>query len=167
MSTTLATTITVNIGATFTNSLDLASPVGTLAHRFSDSLANGTSANQSDLIFWDTRSLAATSENLDLAGSLTDAFGNTLTFADITCLYIENNNTTAGQDLLVGGAASAQFVNWVADASDIVKVRANGILLLWAPMDGYAVTATTADLLKIDAGANTVSYDIILVGTSA
>lgn len=41
-------------------------------------LASGTSASQADLVWSDTRSLTATSENLDLAGSLTGALGTTV-----------------------------------------------------------------------------------------
>jgi hypothetical protein len=43
-------------------------------------LANGTGANQANQLFHDQRSLAAgASENLDLAGSLIDAFGRVIT----------------------------------------------------------------------------------------
>jgi len=167
MATSLTTNLRVSLACTHTNGLDLATATNNLTKLFTDSLANGTASDQSDVLFHDTRSLAATSEDLDLAGSLTDAFGSTVTFADVTGIFIQNNNTTAGHDLAIGGAAANQFINWVSDASDEIVVRAGGCLLLWAPKDGYAVTAATGDLLKIDAGANTVSYDIVLVGTSS
>jgi len=48
-----------------------------------------------------------------------------------------------------------------------VNVGPDGYLLVWSPIDGYAVTATSADILQIDPGANTIAYDIVIIGTSA
>jgi len=129
-------------------------------------LASGTSASQADLVWSDTRTLAATSENLDLAGSLSGALGTTVTFAKVSGIIIRNNTATAAAKLLVGGAASNQFINWVANSSDILQIGPSGILFLTSPVDGYAVTAATGDILKIDSGAATISYSIVIWGRS-
>jgi len=133
-------------------------------------IASGTGANQADMIWHDQRTLAAsTSEELDLAGSLTDTFGTTLTFARIKGLivYAASDN---GALIQVGGAAANGFVNWVASATDILQVRAGGTFSLMAPdATAYAVTAGTGDLLKInntDGGAG-ATYDIYIIGASA
>ena len=125
-------------------------------------LAAGTGDNQVNLAWSDRRSLAATSEDLDLSGGLTGAFGDTLTFSKVKVIVIRNNDDT--DNLTVGGAAANQFASWVADASDKVVIAPEGYLVLVAPLDGYAVTAGTADLLKVDAGAATISYDIAVIG---
>lgn len=130
-------------------------------------LTDGTTANKADLMFTDTRTTAT--ESLDLAGSLADIYGNTITFARIKLIMIKaaSANTV---DIHVGGAATNQFVNWVADASDKVVVKPGGCFLLFAPdATAYAVTAGTGDDLKIAAsdGTTSISYDIALIGASA
>jgi hypothetical protein len=133
-------------------------------------VANGTGANQADLIWHDQRTLSSgANEELDLAGSLVDAFGTTLTFARIKAIviYAASDN---GALIQVGGAASNGFINWVADSTDIINVRAGGTFALIAPdATAYAVTAGTGDLLKItnSDGAAAATYDIYLIGASA
>jgi hypothetical protein len=131
---------------------------------------SGVGADQADRLFTDTRTLAAsTSESLDLAGVLTDAFGALITFSRINALIIAAAAANTN-NVLVGGAAANQFINWVGDPTDIVTVRPGGLLMLVArDTTGYAVTAATGDLLKINnSGAGTsVTYDVIALGRSA
>ena len=132
-------------------------------------VANGTGADQADLVFRDQRTLAATTgEDLDLAGSLTDSFGTTITFARVKMLYVASAAAN-GDTIAVGGAAANQFINWVANATDIVNVSPGGAFMLFAPgATGYAVTAGTGDLLKIyNAHSAEGTYDIVIVGASA
>ena len=133
-------------------------------------ITSGTGANQADLIFHDQRTLAAsTSEELDLAGSLTDSFGTTLTFARIKAVVVYAATANAGL-IQVGGAAANGFINWVASATDIIQVRAGGTFAIIAPdATAYAVTAGTGDLLKINNtdGAGAGVYDIYIIGASA
>ena len=164
---TLATDIRFSLTAEYVDSVDLNPGRGTLPVTVEAALATGTGANQADLLWWDTRTLAAASEDLDLAASLVDVFDNVLTFVEIVGIYIRNQSTTTTEILAVGGAAGNQFINWVANSSDIINIGPDGFFFLWSPIDGYAVTATTGDLLKIDAGADTITYDIILIGRSA
>jgi hypothetical protein len=181
MSKSLATALSLTLNGTYTNSNDLSGGVDvtdSLVKSITDSLATGTGAAQADRLYRATRTLAATTgEDLDLAGSLTDAFGATLTFARVKGILIKLNTTTAGYTLQVGGSASVtgatatsnQFINWVASATDIINVRGGGFLLLWSnDATGYAVTASTGDLLKIyNPNAASITYDIILIGASA
>ena len=167
MATTLATTLTLLLRGNYNKEFDLQDASNNLALNVGDTLATGTGANQADVLWHDTRTLTATSEDLDLAGSLTDAFGDTVTFVKVKGILIHNKSTTATEILAVGGAASNQLINWVANNSDIVNIGPDGVLLLWSPVDGYAVTASTGDLLKIDSGSDTITYDIVIIGTSA
>jgi hypothetical protein len=164
---TLAVDLAVKLDLKYVDSDDMNEKRGDFLWQVIDALTSGTGSDQSDLLFWDTRTLTATSENLDLAGSLSDVFDNTLTFVKIKAIVIQNTSTTATENLAVGGAASNQFINWVANSSDIVNIGPSGIFVLWSPIDGYAVTAATGDLLKIDAGSDTITYKIVLIGTSA
>ena len=133
-------------------------------------VASGTVASSMDLLYSATRTLAASaSEDLDLSGALVDTLGNTCVFADVRmiCVVASSANTN---NVLVGGAASNQFINWVGNSSDIVVVKPGGMLFLYTPTDpGYAVTAGSGDLLKIaNSGAGTgVTFDIYIGGASA
>lgn len=131
-------------------------------------LLNGTGADQASQAFSDERSLAAsTSESLDLAGSLVDAFGNTITFTKIKVMLVMADAAN-GDNIEVGGAATNAFASFLGDASDVVIVPPGGLILITAPdANGFAVTAATGDLLKInnaDSGA-AGTYTIVLIGT--
>jgi hypothetical protein len=161
------TVLQVDIKATEARADDLGNAEKIHAFVKSLTMATGTSASQSDKVWSDRRSLAATTEELDLAAGLTGALGDSLTFAKVTLIAIHNRNTTAGEVLTLGGAAANGFETMFGAAGDKIKIGPNGWLILFSPVDGFAVTADTADLLKLDAGAATISYDIIIVGRSA
>ncbi len=150
----------------------MSNPQDLLAFRKDFGFANGTGANQADKR-WSSagRSLAGTTaEALDLAGSLLDYRGNVITFARIRGIAIFNNAAIGAANLIqVGGQATNQFINWVANSSDIVNVRPQGLLLLIAPdATAYAVTAGTGDLLRVaNSEVGTITYDIALLGASA
>jgi hypothetical protein len=133
-------------------------------------LASGTAAGQADLLFSDTRTIVASgTDPLDLAGSLTDALGTTLSFARIKGLIVA---AAAGNvnDVVIGGAASNGFVSWVGDPTDKIKVKPGGLLVLMSPgATSYPVTAATADQLLIanSGGTTSVTYDVVIIGASA
>jgi hypothetical protein len=160
--------ISVSITGTQTNPLDL----GTATLPFSDSLlialTNGTGASMADKVFTDTRTLAASAtEDLDLAGVLTDAFGATITFAKIKAIYIEaavgNTNDVQIQ------RATANGVPLFMAALDGLPVKPGGCFLWACPGTGVTVTAATGDLFTItnSGGTTGVTYDVIIIGTSA
>ena len=162
------TKISVSLEAIETGTADLGTP--RLVHALTNVLdmVTGTGSSQSDLVWSDTRSLAATSESIDLAVTLTSQLtGAVVTFAKVKAILIRNNTATTLHKLIVGGAAANQFINWVGDATDKIHVGPSGVFLLTSPVDGFAVTAATGDILKIDSGALTISYTIVIIGTSA
>lgn len=169
----MADTLTVSMRPTLTwthvNDLDISDPTDSGVVNTLYSLANGTGANQADLIWHDQRSLDNTSETLDVAGGLTDGFGATVTFARIKLIYVKNNGTDSTLD--VGGAAANQFATPFAAADNEIVIRPGGWIILYAPgATAYAVTAGTGDNLKIQRNSSDASvqtYDIILIGASA
>lgn len=166
----LTSRIGVELTALLTGTADFGPPSSDVRKARSFPLANGTGANQADKLFADRRTLAASgSESLDLAGSLADNLGATVTFARVRALMIEASSSNTN-NVVVGGAASNAFVNWVSDATDKVVIRPGGLLLLVAPgATGYAVTAATGDLLQVanSGGTTGVTYDITIIGASA
>ena len=171
MANALTGNITFKMAWDFVNGLDLSDTTDDLDISWGTTVANGTGKDQCDLIFHDQRTLAATSEDFDLTGTEVQAFGGaplTVDFVKVKGLFIHNTSTTAGENLSIGGAAGTQFVDWVGNANDEVVIGPDGIFALWNPSAaGYAVGAGATDLLKIDSGAATIVYDIVVVGTTA
>lgn len=170
MAATLTTKITGSLTATYKNDLDLASRDIVHVMSLGLTLASGTGSGQANMAWSDTRTLAAsTTEDLDLAGALTDGTGATLTFARVKVIAVKAA-TANTNNVLVGGAAATQFVGWVSDATDKVVVRPGGLLLLYAPdATAYPLTGGASDFLRIgNSGAGTgVDYSIVLIGSSA
>lgn len=156
----------------YTAQLDLAIGRVPLLKDYLSSLTSGTAAGQADKVWHDQRTLAAAAnEDLDLNGAgLTDAFGAALAFVRIKGLIVAAAAANPNP-ITVGGAATNGFVSWTGAATDKVSVRPGAVLALFAGQadaTGYAVTAATADLLRITAGAGgNHTYDVIVVGASA
>lgn len=165
----LSTSITLKSTSTLTSDLDVQTRRSTAAVSAGVGLKSGTGAGQADLVWSDTRTLAASAtEDLDLAGSLTDAFGATLTFARVKEVTI----TAAGgntNNVVAGNATSNGFVGpW--GATGTVSVRPGGFSsCCCSDATGWVVTAGTGDLLKVaNSGSGTsVTYTIKIVGCSA
>lgn len=165
MTTALSATIEARIKAKLTNAGDLSDEASTINELFSLALADGTGTGKANAIWSDTRTIAASSsENLDLAGVLADAFGNALTFTKVKAIMVKAAAANTN-DVHVGGAASNGFTAPFADATDIAKVKPGGVFL-WVYPAGATVTASTGDILKManSSSGTGVTYDIIIVG---
>src|SRR5688572_5224082 len=113
-----------------TNVLDLATATVPFSFTTTYTFTDGAGANQINQIWSDTRTInASSSETLDLAGSLTNSFGATVTFARVKGIYIKAASGNSN-NVHVGGNGANDFINWVANASDIIVVRPNGVFLL-------------------------------------
>lgn len=165
MAATLVGRITIQADINYSSDLDFQSIKAPLSRSVAIAFTSGTGSGQASKLFSDQRSLSSGgTENLDLAGSLADAFGTTITFATVKGIIIEAA-TTNTVDVTFGGAASAQFVGPLGSVTDTIAVRPGGVILLVAPQTGWTVTATTADLLKVLAGAAASTYNITIIGT--
>lgn len=169
MPTTLKTIVTAQIETTFKNLLDLSSPTDNLTETAKIQLANGTGANSADLCFHDQRTLAASAnEDLDLAGSLAGPFGASQVFVELRAIMIKaaSGNTN---NVRVTRPASNGVPLFLA-ASDGIDVPPGGVFLWSCPADGkVTVTASTGDLINIanSSSGTSVTYDVVIVGTSA
>lgn len=168
MATTFTGSLKITAGGTLAKDTDLATLTQVLNYSQTYTLTNGTSANQANMMWADTRTLTASStEDLDVAGGLTNAFGDTVTFTRLKgiIVFAAAANTN---NVLVGGDGTAAIASLTSNVNDIIVVRPGGFIALVAPdATGYAVTATTADILQVanSAGSTSVTYDIILIGT--
>lgn len=133
-----------------------------------DVLENGVVIDTADKIWYDRRTVNdGANDDLDLAGGITDAFGNALTLVKVKAICVTNRNTTAAENLVIGGGSNP-LVNWVSAGGNAVVVRPGGVFLLWNPsLAGYGVTATTGDILRLSGSGGNITYDIAIVGTSS
>ncbi len=154
----MATTLTINnfkasLGFSYINS----TTYGTNAEAngvfsYSESLTNGTGAAKAQKLYASQITIAGgATTSIDLSGSLTDQFGNALVFTKVKIIYIQLDDSVTPQasSISVGGNAAAVAACF-GNANDKVVILAGGIFLLGNnSANGYAVTATTADILDI------------------
>lgn len=130
--------------------------------------SEGTSTDQADRIYDTNGTLAASGTlDIDLSGSLADRIGNTVVFAKIKRIMVLNKTSTTGINLQVGAGSNPFITIWIA-TGDGIKVGPSGVFVWDSPVDGFAVTAGTGDILRLTnlSGAVSCDYRIIIVGTS-
>ena len=161
----LTSKIVLNVGTTYTGSSGLGTSIETLNLDYSIDLASGSGANQANVIYSASRSLADdVNEVLDLyaSGTLTDSFGTALTMTRLKTLILYNTSTDAS--LLVGGGTTP--VALFADASDIVTLPPGGKFMMSAP-DATGILLSTNKNLKLahnGTGTSALVYKIIAIG---
>jgi len=166
----LSTELYLKLTATLTGTADLATPSFPLSLANFTTLTSGTGVGAADMMWTDTRQLAASgTEDLDLAGSLSPHIGTgTLTFARIKLIYVHAAAANTN-DVQVTRPASNGVPLFLA-AGDGIAVKPDGKFIWVAPnAAGVAVTASTGDLLTFtnSAGSTTVDYNIVIIGASA
>lgn len=136
---------------------------------FVKAITNGTGANQADLLFADTRTIAASgSEDLDLAGSLADVFGATITMVEVLAILItaDAGNTN---NVVIGDSSAP--VPLFGGTNPTLAIKPGGMFMIVAPNAAgqFAVGAGSTDKLKVanSGGTTGVTYSIIVVGRSA
>lgn len=167
----VTSTLSMSASVLQTKALDLTAAEDSLAFRRAVQLTDGTTAGKADRVFHDRRTLAASaSEDLDLAGGLTDAFGQALTFVRVKGLFIAAAAANTN-NVVIGNAASNAWAALLG-AAGTVTLRPGaclGVMTGQTDPTAYAVTAGTGDQLKVanSAGGTGVTYDVVIVGTSA
>ena len=165
----LTSSVLTKVVANQTSALDLGAGTYPLNFIFKTNMANGTGTSQSDLLFSDQRTITASStEDIDLAGDLSDAFGNTMTFVKVKAIII-TAATANTNNVTVSPATSNGFNGPFNAAADLIAIPPGGSFIVTAPVSGWTVTAATGDLLTIanSAAGTSVIYDIVIIGTSA
>lgn len=169
MATTLKTIVTAQIEATYKNVLDLGVPTDAFLKKVKIELTEGTGASLADRMFHDQRTLTASAtEDLDLAGVLANPFGSTLTFVELRAILISASSANTNNVNVTRPASNG--VPLFLAASDGIAVPPGGVFMWSCPADGkVTVTASTGDLLTItnSAGSTSVTYDVVIIGTSA
>jgi hypothetical protein len=161
--------IKFSLAAVLNSALDLQTRSSNVSTTYSKQFTNGAGANQADRVWTDQRTVAASAtDTIDLAGSLSDAFGAALSFARVKAILVQAATGNSNNVNVVRPASNG--VPLFLAAGDGVPVKPGG-LWLWVAPDaaGVAVTAGTGDLLDfVNSGAGSpVTYDVVIIGASA
>ena len=158
------------------SALDLVNVLASINLTAGTAFDNGVAAGQVDKMFSDTRTLAASaSEDLDLTGTLVDAFGATITMARVKGLLIRaaaanTNNVVVGAN--VAANAWGTLFGPTGASGGTVTLRPGAFFVVGcgsADATGWTITAGTGDLLHVtnSAGGTSVTYDVVVIGCSS
>lgn len=153
------------LSADMTLAPDLGTAAQAIPYEKRISFTDGAGANQINTVWQDVRQIAAsTTEDIDLAGGISDVFGNVLTLTKLKGIFIFAHATNTNNLLIGGDAASIPLFGAV---NDLIVIYPGSFFAVCNPnAAGYTVTASTGDVLQIaNSGAGSVvNYDIILFG---
>lgn len=156
----------ISLALTESKTIDFGSGNWQLDRTHAFTIENGTSTDQANALFTDTRSLtAASSETLDLAGGSLAGMYNALTFTSIKGLYIKasSGNTTP---MIVTRPTNGVPI-FEASGDRVTLGPGDVFYLTRRGTTGIPVTAGTGDLIDIGTtGAAAVTYDIAILGTT-
>lgn len=161
--------VSVDLAAVLTGTADFGAPSSRVSFAQQLDFTSGTGAGKADKIWADQRTIAASSsEDLDLAGSLADVFGGTVTLATVKALYVK---AAAGNtnDVVLGGASSNAWDTLLGDTGTVTLKPGALLLVACTAANPWGVTAATADLLKVanSSSGSAVTYDIAVIGATA
>lgn len=172
----LETKVVMKLISVATTDLDMdVTPSTDVAFSYIDSLADGTAANQADIVWFDAATqVADATDDIDLAGGVTDVFGSTITMARAKCLFFKNTSTTASV-LEVGPHADA--AGWQAGltssggatGNEARSVSPGAAFMIWAPgATAWAIGGGATDVLEVFESSSLASaYEIAVVGATA
>ena len=136
-------------------------------------ITDGTTAGKADLMYAAERAVATgANDDIDLSGSLTDAFGTTITMAEMVAILVINqakDGTMNTTDLTIG-AGSNPVIGFLGASDTIGPIKPGGTFMLFASDAAGigAVTAGTGDILRIaNSSGATASYQIAILGRTA
>lgn len=170
MSQALTGSINARIALVLTDALDLTTPTDPLDYKFQWPVATGTGADQADRLWHDTRTLAASAtEELDIVGTLLDAFGDTFSPVRVKALIVtaDAGNTN---NVIIGAAAATIFLAGFGGTTPTWSVQPGNLFMATARgATAWPSAAGSTDKLKFaNSGAGTgVTYTVIIVASSA
>ena len=144
-------------------------PTQALMYNKSWDITNGTAAEMADQCVMAERTITASAnDDLDLSGtSLQNVFGQNVAFVKVKCIIVESLSTNTTN--ITVGAATAPFQGpFGATTHTLVLTPGDFFLIAKKALAGWAVTPTTADILRIaNAAGASATYRVIIVGTTA
>jgi hypothetical protein len=131
------------------------------------SFTYGTGSGQANKLYYASRTVATvTADNLDLAGSLADGLGNTITFTSLKLMLFAVLEPDGTDTLRIGPRnQSNPFQGPWGGTGATVYQDVTHHWYAYAPVAGWTVTAGTGDILGVyNPSAGSVTYSVLLVG---
>lgn len=130
-------------------------------------LSYGTGSGQANWAYYASRTVLTTAaDNLDLAGSLTDGLGNTITATKLKLLVVSISSPDGTKALRVGprGVANTAQLNFGGVAATDYQTVTHWHVI-YEPVAGYTISAGTGDIIGIyNPSAGSVTYSILMAG---
>lgn len=125
-------------------------------------IAEGAGSKQADLVFNDTRTIAAGQiDSIDLLSLTHSELGVTVpyTFRQVRLVRVVNNETASGKKLLfgVGAGGVGTYAHSVGPSSEFVTIN---------HVDPWIVTSANSVLRIANPNGSSLSYTITIIGTS-
>lgn len=159
------TNLRVYLDTVYTNPLDLLTAYAPHNVAYTHKMTTGTGINQAQHVWSDQRVLGSgATETLDMSGLLDNAFGVPVAFTFLRLILVTTSVTSTGLLYIGPNVSNGLLTPWSGNAADRDRIPPGGLLVKYAPIGGYAVTAGTADLLFATASGGSVTYQITIVG---
>lgn len=160
-------TLSIRLTGLYSASSDLTTRADAFDYLKENTYSYGTGANACNLFYADTRTLVAGSETLDLNDTVVDAFGSTCIFTKVKLLLLRNQSTTAGELIVVSG----DFLYYdttspLGGTTPYLRLQPGETRVMQSPIVGFPVNASS-DNIVLNPGTNTITYDIIIAGSTA
>jgi hypothetical protein len=154
--------LTLSIMAHETSSGDLSRTLRATPASYSLSLADGTGANQAQVVWSASRTAATTGESLDLRSlsDTRDGAAVTVSFTAVKAIYVRNTHAT--NSLLIGGSTIGGFVG--LPFSSGLAAAPGGAYFFTSPSgSGFAVNGNSW-IARFTGSGGSCTYDIVLIG---
>ena len=163
--TTFSGTLTVYPGWTHTKVVGASTVSEALGNLLTWTHASGTNANQMSTLFRDAGTLTnGQDRTFDLAGSVTNSFGDVLTFEKVNFLAFAADGDNVDPINIGAAGVATPFDSWLTDTNAAIIVRPGGFVLLTAPdLTGY--NANEGNLRILNTGTNDAEYQIYIGGS--
>lgn len=166
--------VSIAVDGVLTNPQNLSTPADKLSLTKRFAFTDGEGASQAERMWSSTRTLAGgAADSLDLYGTLTSAFGETINVKKIRGVIIYHDTPDANDVLEIGGDPNAPVPLFattpVTDPNSVPYfplTPGGAFLVISKSATGWAVTTSTADILRVknDAGGS-ITYRIIILYT--
>lgn len=164
---TVKTDLALALSVKEEESNDLGNTRGVFNFDLAKFFASGTGSNQFDRVYTDTQTASGSAVTYDVLGALSSVLtGDAISFVTLCGIFIKNKSTTSTEVLSIGGGSNPIAGLWGA-GGDLVKIGPGGLFVWLDPVDGITPVAGTGDILQIDPGADTIAFDLVLLGRSA
>jgi hypothetical protein len=168
MSYSLALSLWTRLSGSLTKGAGVETATVPINETISIPISEGTAANQADIFFSETRTLAISGNHTYNLSSLVEATlgdsGSPQATLHIKAIIIQSAPlaTDGTNDLTVGGGS-----NPLPELANSHAVKAGGLLQIIDPNVGYVVTPSTGmNLLVANAAGSTQTFNIWIIGTS-